>query len=215
MRIDCTCGAAARRRGSVLAETVLAMPLLLLLIFGVLQFALVWTARQMVSYAAFCAARAAAVVPPGEQKSAAEKAARLALAGMSLADKDGDAPVTVPGWGAILGSGSIERRTSATVDVSGTDDGRPFCAVTVKFKCPLVIAGMGVNKIIGRVGAGGAPVSASGDFYGDLAAASSGAPVDIDGFWPYIELTGTCAVPMPYSTERFPSGAFDGMDLTR
>ena len=34
------------KRGSILAETVLVMPLLLLLIFGVIQFALIWTAKK-------------------------------------------------------------------------------------------------------------------------------------------------------------------------
>ena len=46
------------KRGSILAETVVVMPLLLLLIFGIIQFAQVWMARQFVVYAAACAARA-------------------------------------------------------------------------------------------------------------------------------------------------------------
>ena len=49
--------ARTKRRGSVLMEFVMTMPLLMMLVMLVLQFALIVTARQLVAYAAFCAAR--------------------------------------------------------------------------------------------------------------------------------------------------------------
>lgn len=78
---DCAC---RDRCGSILMEFVLVAPLILLLVSFVLQFAHIWTARQMTAYAAYCATRAALVVPPGEQEAAAKKAAELACSWMTL-----------------------------------------------------------------------------------------------------------------------------------
>lgn len=60
-------------------ETVIVMPLLLALIFGVLQLAHIYAARQISGYAAFCAARAALSAVDGSEKDEAEKAARRVL----------------------------------------------------------------------------------------------------------------------------------------
>lgn len=203
------------KRGSILAETALVLPLLLLLIFGIIQFALIWTAKQMTAYAAFCATRAIMVVPPGEQQKAARDAAKVALSWMALADEGQGARVTIPGWGAIFGSGTIEQRLqrddgdeAVKILENGTE---PIAAVRVTFRFPLMIPGMVVNRIIGN--AKNAPeLEGKADFYGDLNK-SAGNPGEISG-WPYIELTETCVLPMPYSTEQFPRRAFDGTSLT-
>ena len=52
-------------RGSMLMETVVVLPLLVALIFGALQMAHIHAARQIVSYAAYAAARATL---PAEEK---------------------------------------------------------------------------------------------------------------------------------------------------
>ena len=202
------------KRGSVLMETVIAMPILLLLIFGVIQFAHIWTARQMTAYAAYCATRAVMIVPPDEQKSAAQNAAEVALSWMNLADSKND-DVTIPGWGRINGAGTSDhgrRRTSVTVLEDGTDDDFQVSSVQVKFKFPLLIPAMAINKIIARAAVSGASLAkGTGDFYGDLDS-SAGNPDLIDG-WPYIELTETCVLPMPYSTARFPNDAFKNVNI--
>ena len=73
------------RPGSILMEFILVAPLMLLLISMVLQFAHIWTARQVTAYAAYCATRAIMAVPPNEQKNAAQKAAEVACSWMALA----------------------------------------------------------------------------------------------------------------------------------
>ena len=50
---------ATSRSGTVLMECVLVLPLLTLLIFSIVQFALIWYAQIMTHYAAYNAARAA------------------------------------------------------------------------------------------------------------------------------------------------------------
>lgn len=200
------------KRGSILAETVLVMPLLLLLIFGVIQFALIWTAKQMTAYAAFCATRAIMVVPPGEQQKAAQDAAEVALSWMCIADR-GQAPVSIPGWGGVNGSGSSHDRVSATIQPGLNGDGSaPIAAVEVRFKFPLMIPGMAVNKIFAN--AKNATVSTSPDFYANLDRAAGNPDTGIDGFWPWMELAETCVLPMPYSTKNFPTGGFSGTSLT-
>ena len=211
-----------RRCGSVLAETVLVMPLLLLLIFGILQFAQIWMARQFVVYAAACSARAMTVVHPDEQADAADKAAKLALSWLCLAETDSERAgdgVEVPGWGRIPGSGSIYRRgfpdkrnINAEVLFDGTDNENPVVGVRVGFRFPLLIPGMAINTIIGNFADRDRDqqLAQGADFYGNLASASSNPIVDdIDG-WPYINFEETCILPMPYSPSNFPKGGYDG-----
>ena len=196
------------------------MPVLLLLIFGLIQFAHIWTARQMVIYAAFCATRAIMVVPPSEQQNAAQNAAEIALSWINLADSGNGDEVSVPGWSSIGGSGKSpesndngydSKRVKVRIvpDCDGVN--REIAAVRVSFRFPLVIPGMAVNKIIAWATQSAQQLQLTGDFYSDLNAAA-GTPTLIDG-WPYIELTETCVLPMPYSTKNFPRGAFDGVKI--
>ena len=204
-------------------ETVIVMPVLLMLIFGIIQFAHIWTARQMVAYAAFCATRAITVVPPDEQEDAAQNAAEVALSWINLADGSKGDEVSIPGWGKIGGSGTSQesdwdgKRVKAVILENG--EGKEVAAVEVKFRFPLVIPGMAVNKIIATATQwveGGTKRALIGDdvpvdFYHDLDTAA-GTPIQIDG-WPYVVLSETCVLPMPYSTVNFPKKAFEDIKV--
>lgn len=194
--------------GSVLVEAVLALPVLFLFIVGILQFSHIWMARQMTAYAAYAAARATMVVQPGEeQQDAAENAARMVLSWISLADHgDGDeteSKVTVPGWGKVLGSGSVLREWNSK--------GRVNVAVSnivgavraeVRFRFPLMMPLMSVWN----------PDADSHASVDGLILANGGASGTIDG-WRHIELRADCELPMPYSTAHLPSNAFYGAGL--
>ena len=67
----------ADQSGSVMLEFVIAFPLLLVLMFACIQFSQIWTARMVVHYGAFCAARSALVCKTGEYNSAPGKAANV------------------------------------------------------------------------------------------------------------------------------------------
>ncbi len=222
------------KRGSMLAETVIVMPILMLLIFGIVQFALVWTAKQMTAYAAFCATRAIMVVRPDdagkdefEQSYAAESAAMVALSWIATADYDRESAtrVSIPGWGRVVGSGSMSRRLNVEVLATGSDPGSdddpekmvdgPFAAVKVVFRYPLLIPGMGVNNILANATQNPSSrlfTEKDKDFYASLNEADGENLVTISG-WPYIELTETCVLPMPYSTANFPKNGFEGTDI--
>lgn len=196
----------SRRRGSILMETVLVMPLLLFLIFGILQFAQICMARQFVVYAATCAARAMTVVQPSEQADAADKAAKLALSWLCLAEDDserGNAGVEVPGWGIIPGSRSVGRRVTVRFPLDdegdrydGTKDKYPFVAVSVGFRFPLLIPGMAINRILGNFANRDQPLANNPDG------------------WPYVKFEETCILPMPYSPKNFPRGGYAGCQIS-
>ena len=76
--------------GSVMMETVLVMPILFVLIMGVLQLAQIWTARQIVKYAAYCAARATLTSNEYTAYYHARAAARQVCAWIAFADKAED-----------------------------------------------------------------------------------------------------------------------------
>lgn len=227
------------RRASVLMETVIVMPVLLLLIFGLIQFAHIWTARQMVTYAAFCATRAIMVTRAAEnggsfedgdetegagegvdeQRDFAQMAAEVALSWINLADARNDDAVFVPGWGRVLGSGTSKERKRIETEIlsRGDNANAQYAAVRVKFRFPLMIPGMAVNKVIANathwIDSGEEPpavAAGTGNFYQDLNAAA-GTPILIDG-WPYIVLEETCVLPMPYSTKNFPLRAIQERD---
>lgn len=230
------------KRGSILMEFVLVAPLVLILVSMILQFANIWTARQVTAYAAYCAARATMVVPKDEKKAAAKKAAELACAWMSLAGlpgSTGEQEVKIKGWGTIPGSDSADKRVSVEVREDG-ENNVPAAVVTVHFKFPLMLPLAGrmiswaVNHEEGlskfdyghhQLAGGNNPGWAGQETVMD----ENGNAVDrTDGVWgkdgrfPFITLTETCVLPMPYSTAKFPksgfrSGASSGAvsDLTR
>ena len=223
-----------KRRGSILMEFVIVAPIILLLVSMVLQFAHIWTARQITAYAAYCATRAIMAVPPEEQGEAAKRAAELACSWMTLVglpSANASNEVGIPGWGSIPGSDSTGIRVSGTrVLANGT--GSPIVSVMVEFKFPLVLplAGRMISWAANNDGAnsglasfdyghhkmegGNNPAWAGQEVVMDE---SGGAEVrgnshnsssHSDGKFPFITLTETCVLPMPYSTARFPANGY-------
>jgi hypothetical protein len=253
-------------------EFVIVAPIIMLLVSMVLQFAHIWTARQITAYAAYCATRAIIAVPPNEQEEAAKKAAELACSWMTLVglpdaviaassraptgtktvhvgrlhgktdisedetiNEYRNAPIAkevgIPGWGSIPGSDSAAIRVKDTKVIENGID-KPIAMVTVQFKFPLVLplAGRMISWAANRDGADGGlakfdyghhktpggnnpawagqevVMNASGDAEerGEAHDSSSHS----DGKFPFITLTETCVLPMPYSTARFPANGY-------
>lgn len=223
-------------RGSILMETVIVMPILLLLIFGIIQTAMIWTGKQLTVYAAYCAARAITVVrapeseepddgswtnesdreSAAEQDEAAARAAKMALAWVCFYDNNADEipkRIPIPGWGTVDQSGSMDKRVTVKVLKRGVE--APYVSVRVTFKMSLMMPVMGVDSLMAKAAAGnGREIYTGPDFYRNLDKASKGADRLDDGL-PYITFTETCAIPMPYSTRNFPRGAYDWMDTDR
>lgn len=236
-------------RGSMLLEFVLTMPILMMLIMLVLQFAMIATARPMVSYAAFCAARSTLCANPVDslnpdwRENCAFHAARRALAWVTIlgteesrkyrsSDKGrikvgssdfadiGDTStesfvtvmygdesthdVVVPGWGQIPESNSVDKRLSVETNIF---PGR-YAAATVVYQYPLLIpiAGQMIGWLTRHSWRDSAYVKSKSllpGWFDEVEAEGL-----IDGM-PFISLTETCVLPLPYSPVRLPLNAFD------
>ena len=199
----------ARRRGSVLMEFVLTMPILFMLIMLVIQFAQVMTARQFVAYAAFCSARSMLCANPSEcggsdRTSGVYQAARRALAWVNIfgAGNGGGFEVQVPGWGKVPESSSVDSR----LDVSTSISQARYVESTVTYKFPLLIPVAG--QMVGFL----SKKSYSDSLYvksKTMMAGWTGESGDLIDGMPYIELVEKCVLPLPYSTANLPSSAFD------
>ncbi len=125
--------------GSVMLEFVMVFPLVLTLILGAAQFGHVWLARQVVSYAAYTAARTALVAEPSEYQAAAQRAAEQVCAWVVIGQAAGENEKEIPGWGAIPGSGAVSRKTN--VSIEELDDWNIKATVTFDFAMVMPIAG--------------------------------------------------------------------------
>ena len=98
-------------------EFVIAFPVILVLMLACIQFAHLWVARQVVHYAAYCAARAALVCRQDEYQGAnagPQRAAEQVCAWIGFGVPGGP-PMSIPGWGSISGSEGVAQQTRVTV----------------------------------------------------------------------------------------------------
>lgn len=143
-------------RGSVLMEFVIVAPMLLLLIFGIIQFAYLFMAKQLTFYAAYSAARTALVynikdytvenTDPAADPDSSDRflpssgplylAASTIMSWMNAGDGSSDFPFVPKGnadvWWQVRISGK-ERIVQVGKDQI------PTVAVTVHYYCPLLI----------------------------------------------------------------------------
>jgi uncharacterized protein (UPF0333 family) len=64
-------------RGQSLLEFIISFPIVLFLVLAIMQFALMWNAKQVVNYAAFCAARSYIVYGDEDKASLAARIATI------------------------------------------------------------------------------------------------------------------------------------------
>ena len=177
------------KKGSVMMEFVLTMPIMIVLLMLVLQSGLIWIAREQTAYAAYCAARSSLSYAPAEQPLAANQAAQLALAWVNGASVGGGEK-SIPGWGGIPNSGGMEKWVSVQL---GNAQGR--CVATVTYDYPLGVpiasrlisaANSGKNTEISLIGGLADEAKKNGHYY--------------------ITLKETCVLPIPYSCANLPKG---------
>ena len=206
-------------RGSVLLEFIIVMPVLLLLIFGTVQFALILMAKQLTQYAAFNATRAAIVYNPKdyrvpnssggggffESSGPVHEAAVTSLAFFGFRGGKDDDKVEVPGWGKIPGSANIRKQVSIGSDSMDLMEAQqiPAVKVTVNFKFPLIIPY--AAEVIGYFHAGGNPNEAWDliGFSPDETFKEKMKSIKSDKT-PCFKLSETCILPRPWNTTTFP-----------
>ncbi|MBP5637972.1 MAG: pilus assembly protein [Victivallales bacterium] len=150
-------------RGTVLMEFVMVMPILVFMIFCIIQLAIVCMAKQVTYYAAFSAARAAIVYHPSDfsengkfytDRGVVHQAACTALSWLGQMP-GGNGRIEIPDWGPVEGSGFIRNQVSIDPDNSAILTDVPGIKVTVLFRMPLLIPFAG--HVIGYFHGGGSP----------------------------------------------------------
>ncbi len=112
-------------RGQAMVEYAIVFPIQILLTLCMIQLAYLFVAKQVVSYAAFCAARAALVYEDDDRYSAGDEArAAAALACARIAGSAGvDAgSVYLPGWGELSGYNAALVKNDVRILSTGDDD---------------------------------------------------------------------------------------------
>lgn len=233
----------------MLMEFVLSMPVLVMLIMLVVQFAQIWTVRQCVAYSAFCAARSILCASPVDsmnsdwRQNCAFHAARRVLAWVTIAGTQSSASlrhydtgniasgssdyadisdtstetfvsviygdlgthdVMVPGWGQVPESNSVDLRLEVETEVYP----RHYASAKVVYRYPLLIpvAGSMIGWLSRHSWRQSANVRNGGLSKGWLQSDSN---ADLIDGLPFIELTETCVLPLPYSPVRLPLNAYD------
>ena len=176
-----------QKTGSVMLEFVIAFPLVLVLILAVIQFAHIWTARLVVHYAAYCAARSALVCDEsewkGHDKVGPKRAAELVCAWIGLGESGTEK--SIPGWTPIPGSAGVDGRTHVTV----TEEPDWNVMAEVEFEFPLIV------PIVGRmIGTGATAMPEDTPWF------IGNAPNAKDSIWPSLTLKETVWLPKPYKT---------------
>jgi Flp pilus assembly protein TadG len=179
------------RSGSVMLEFILAFPLILTLLTACMQFAHLWMGKQVIHYAAFCAARAALVCEPSEYPAAGRQAAEQICAWVVNGKMAGEADKRIPGWGEIPGSGGVKRKTQVTV----TEVGQWNVRATVEHDFALVfpVAGPMIGWLVNPWD--------GGSEYDEQRADTSGNVGDGDLIrYPHLKFKETVVLSKPYKT---------------
>ncbi len=199
--------------GSVIVEWAIALPVILLATFGVMQFALAMTAKIVVNHAAFCAARAALVVPrtdPRDGRSWEERAGEKARAAAAIlcaplggVVADGTAsPTSMPGWGTQLRSAAANEKLwisdpAANQSGAGPSPGTPRLTLTSdqrRVRCDVTFDYELMFPFVDFLFAGGEPLG-SADPSQDRLFSTAGVE---HAAWRHMRLTETCTLAMPW-----------------
>lgn len=218
-------------RGAVMLETVILLPVILIIVFYLLQMIFVLLAKEVTYYAAYCGARAALVYNPadyadtnrvGSGGGVVGEAACTVLSWISqsvegseplkIAASDGD--YEVPRSENIRNQVSVKIVEGLTLpygeeelkklNIEKLKEPFPIVRVTVTFKCPLLI------PLGGRIFAGlaSSPFQSEAkdtvSTFAEVVAAGAAKEDKRGWLYNYIEVQETCSLAKPYNTATFP-----------
>lgn len=190
-------------RGTVLMESVMVLPLLLMLIAGIFQFARFWQAKLLTRYAAYNAARAALVYNPVHYRYPADdpgpNAGKFfekkgvcwlaAVTTLSWLSSTTDAKnLWVPGYGRVAHSTGI--RSQVRLFAEGCREENGWVLVTLVFEFPTIFAAFDAALVH--------PDMTRGQANGELDRLFSTSK------YPRFVFVESCLLPKPWTTERFP-----------
>lgn len=218
-------------RGAVMLETVILLPVILIIIFYLLQMIFVLLAKEVTYYAAYCGARAALVYNPadyadtnrvGSGGGVVGEAACTVLSWISQS-VEGSEPLKIAaseGDYEVPRSENIRNQVSVKIEeglslpyseeelkklnIEKLKEPFPIVRVTVTFKCPLLI------PLGGRIFAGlaNSPFQSEAkdtvSTFAEVVAAGAAKEDKRGWLYNYIEVQETCSLAKPYNTATFP-----------
>ncbi len=218
-------------RGAVMLETVILLPVILIIVFYLLQMIFVLLAKEVTYYAAYCGARAALVYNPadyadtnrvGSGGGVVGEAACTVLSWISQS-VEGSEPLKIAaseGDYEVPRSENIRNQVSVKIvegltlpygeeelkklNIEKLEEAFPIVRVTVTFKCPLLI------PLGGRIFAGlaNSPFQSEAkdtvSTFAEVVAAGAAKEDKRGWLYNYIEVQETCSLAKPYNTATFP-----------
>lgn len=218
-------------RGAVMLETVILLPVILIIVFYLLQMIFVLLAKEVTYYAAYCGARAALVYNPadyadtnrvGSGGGVVGEAACTVLSWISQS-VEGSEPLKIAaseGDYEVPRSENIRNQVSVKIveglslpyseeelkklNIEKLKEPFPIVRVTVTFKCPLLI------PLGGRIFAGlaSSPFQSEAkdtvSTFAEVVAAGAAKEDKRGWLYNYIEVQETCSLAKPYNTATFP-----------
>ena len=217
------------RKGAVLLEFVLCFPILLVLFLFAMQLAQIMITWQVVHYAAYMGARSSMVTNNIQRQSQAEKVVKRILAVVSASptnsaasNKKGDNKDSertkdeyckLDGWGYLPDTKYLEKQVSVDIPLTDIDPSGVRCTVKFKMFLNVPVAGPLIAFFAN-------PKKKDKDWQkklDDQANALNPAFLsddpqtiepDKDLKIPYIELSSTSTVNIPYGTKAYPLDIF-------
>ena len=212
-------------------ETVILLPVILIIVFYLLQMIFVLLAKEVTYYAAYCGARAALVYNPadyadtnrvGSGGGVVGEAACTVLSWISQS-VEGSEPLKIAaseGDYEVPRSENIRNQVSVKIveglslpyseeelkklNIEKLKEPFPIVRVTVTFKCPLLI------PLGGRIFAGlaNSPFQSEAkdtvSTFAEVVAAGAAKEDKRGWLYNYIEVQETCSLAKPYNTATFP-----------
>ena len=212
-------------------ETVILLPVILIIVFYLLQMIFVLLAKEVTYYAAYCGARAALVYNPadyadtnrvGSGGGVVGEAACTVLSWISQS-VEGSEPLKIAaseGDYEVPRSENIRNQVSVKIveglslpyseeelkklNIEKLKEPFPIVRVTVTFKCPLLI------PLGGRIFAGlaSSPFQSEAkdtvSTFAEVVAAGAAKEDKRGWLYNYIEVQETCSLAKPYNTATFP-----------
>ncbi len=213
-----------RKDGAALLEFVFCFPILFVLFLFAVQFAYIMITWQVVHYSAYMGARSAMTVNNIQRKSRAENVVKRILAVVSAspadsreaADRADDKYIRLDGWGRLPNTKYLDQQVDVDIPLLDIDPRGVKCTVKFKMFLQVPVAGRIISffakekkteeeskwqeKLDNQAYALNPALLSQyanemevkgGDRKGDLK-------------YPYITLTSTCVIPIPYATKFYP-----------
>ncbi|MCI5778565.1 MAG: pilus assembly protein [Lentisphaeria bacterium] len=206
------------RRGAVLLEFVMCFPLLVVLFLFAMQIAQIMITWQVVHYAAYMGARSSMVSNNINRQSRAESVVKRILAVVSASPADSkDAKDRAPdeyskldGWGWLPGTKYLEKQVAVDIPLLDIDPSGVRCTVTFKMFLHVPVAGNLIAFFARKDKKGGEDawkkkLDRQAVALNPALLNEEPQTIELDKVkYPYIELSSTSVVNIPYGTKFYP-----------